>query len=194
MTITLSIKSKLDNYGVNLPTDGRTRAYANRRLPGMSLHDLPSRIPPRPPHLYPSRPTSSPPSLLPPSLSFSHATPPPASHPHPPPRLPSSLLLSSPSHLLVSPARPAPLTHIVLPSSPPTLLLPIFPLPPIALPPFLLSLIVSTPSFSAYVLLSRVRSSSTWAFNVCLCVCSCCLFLDPETRSARYRHAWSNFV
>ena len=29
MTITRSIKSKLDNYGVNLPTDRRTRAYAN---------------------------------------------------------------------------------------------------------------------------------------------------------------------
>ena len=29
MAITRSIKSKLDNYGVNLPTDGRTRAYAN---------------------------------------------------------------------------------------------------------------------------------------------------------------------
>ena len=29
MSITRSIKSKLDNYGVNLPTDRRTRAYAN---------------------------------------------------------------------------------------------------------------------------------------------------------------------
>ena len=29
MAITRSIKSKLDNYGVNLPVDKRTRAYAN---------------------------------------------------------------------------------------------------------------------------------------------------------------------
>jgi len=60
------------------------------------------------------------------------------------------------------------LTHIVFPPLPPTLLLPIFPLPPIALPPFFLSLILSTPSFSKYVLLARVRSSSTWGF---MCVC-----------------------
>ena len=74
-------------------------------------------------------------------------------------------------------ARPVPLLLIILPLSPPTVLLPIFPLPPITLPPFLLSLILSTPSFSAYVLLVRVRSSSTWAFNVCLCVCSSGFFL-----------------
>ena len=29
MAITRSIKSKLDNYRVNLPTDRRTRAYSN---------------------------------------------------------------------------------------------------------------------------------------------------------------------
>jgi len=46
-------------------------------------------------------------------------------------------------------------------------------LPPIALPAFLLSLILSTPSFSAYVLLARVRSSWTWTSNVCLL----CMFL-----------------
>jgi len=69
--------------------------------------------------------------------------------------------------------------HIILPPFPTTLLLPTFPLPPITLPPFLLSLILYTPSFSAYVLLARVRSSSTWVFNVCLCVCSSSPFLDP---------------
>ena len=40
MTITRSIKSKLDNYGVNLPTDRRTRAYANilRKIIGLMKH------------------------------------------------------------------------------------------------------------------------------------------------------------
>ena len=35
------------------------------------------------------------------------------------------------------------------------------------------------PTFSAYVLLARVQSSSTWAFNVCLRVCSSSPFPDP---------------
>ena len=69
--------------------------------------------------------------------------------------------------------------HKVLLPFPPTLLLPIFPFPPITLPAFLLALILSTSSFSAYVLLTRVRYSSTRAFNVCLCVCSSSPFLDP---------------
>jgi len=40
MTITRSIKSKLDNYGVNLPTDRRTRAYTNilRKIIGLTNH------------------------------------------------------------------------------------------------------------------------------------------------------------
>ena len=52
---------------------------------------------------------------------------------------------------------------------------------PIALPPFLLSLLLSTPSFSVYVSIDPVRSSLTWAFTVCLCVCSSSesLFLGP---------------
>ena len=29
MTITRGIKAKLDKYGLNLPTDRRTRAYSN---------------------------------------------------------------------------------------------------------------------------------------------------------------------
>ena len=118
-------------------------------------------------------PLVPPPPLLPffPPLSLLRMLPSPLLRaPTLPPQLPSSPPLSSPSHLLLSHARPAPLPHIIFPPFPPTLLLPIFPLPPIALPPFLLSLILSTPFFSAYVLLARVRSSSTWAFNVCLCV------------------------
>ena len=113
-------------------------------------------------------------------LKYFYMLPPPLLRaPTLPPQLPFSPPLSSPSHLLLSPARPAPLPHIILPPFPPTLFLPILPLPPIALPAFLLSLILSTPSFSAYVLLARVRSSSTWAFNVCLCVCFSSPFLDP---------------
>ena len=42
----------------------------------------------------------------------------------------------------------------------------------ISLLPFLLSLLLSTPSFSASVYQDIVRSSSTWPCTVCLCVCS----------------------
>ena len=40
-------------------------------------------------------------------------------------------------------------------------------------------LLFSTPSFSAYVSQDPVRSSSTWACTVCLCVCSSSPFLGP---------------
>jgi len=50
--------------------------------------------------------------------------------------------------------------------------------------PFLLSLLLSTPFFSAYVSLDPVRSSSTWAFTGCLRVCSSSPFLGPWGASA----------
>jgi len=146
-------------------------------FPGCLFMTLP-RLPPLPPHLYP---LSS--HLLPffPPLSLLRMLPLPFLRaPTLPPQFPSSPPLSFPSPLLLSHAHPAPLPRIVLPPFPPTLLLLIFPLPPITLPPpFLLSLILSTPSFSAYVLLTRVRSSSIWAFTVRLCVCCSSPFLGP---------------
>jgi len=59
-------------------------------------------------------------------------------------------------------------THIV--SRTPSSLLNILFL--VTLPPFLLSLLLFTPSFSAHVSRDPARSSSTWAFTLCLCVCS----------------------
>jgi len=57
---------------------------------------------------------------------------------------------------------------LIHPPFPPNLLLPIFPLPFITLPPFLFFLLLSTPSFSAYVNRDPVRSSS---HGPALCVC-----------------------
>jgi len=92
----------------------------------------------------------------------------------------TNLLAPSESYLV-----PLPHHNNILPVSPPGHpLLYIFTLPPIAL--FLLSLLLSTPCFVAYV--SRdsdpVRSCSTWAFTVCLCVCSSSPFLGPWGASA----------
>jgi len=84
---------------------------------------------------------------------------PPASRPHPPPSAPilPSTFLPLPPPSLPYPSRPSPSYC------------------PPAFPPHSASLHIP----SAYVLLARVRSSSIWAFNVCLCVCSSSPFLDP---------------
>ena len=80
-----------------------------------------------------------------------------------PPQFPSSPL--RPSLLPPAHTRPVPLPLIILTLFPPTVLLPIS---LFTLPPFLLSLPPSTPSFSAYVYPDPVRSSSIWVFNVCM--------------------------
>ena len=101
--------------------------------------------------------------------------------------LPFAPLLPYISPPLLTPPSPSRLVHlpcIVLPPFPPTPFLSIIPLLFIAHPPFLLFLLLSTPSFSAYVSLDPVQSSSTWAFTVCLCVCSSSPFLGPGGVSA----------
>jgi len=52
-------------------------------------------------------------------------------------------------------------------------------------PPNIPSLLaLSIPSLSAFVILDPVRFSPTWAFTVCLSVCSSSPFLDPWRASA----------
>ena len=113
---------------------------------GCLFNTLPTHFP-LPPHMFPPHLIPSPPSLLPTTLSSSHVPFPPAPRPHPPPSfqvIPStSLPLPPPS----CPCTSSPFSSY----GPLTVLLPIFPLPPITLPPFLLSSPPSTPSFSAYV-------------------------------------------
>jgi len=86
----------------------------------------------------------------------------PASRPHPPPSvyILHSTFLTPPPPFCLCTSSPSSSFHP--PAFPPTVLLPIqfFSLPPIALPPFLLSLPPSTPSFSAKVNRDPVRSSS----------------------------------
>jgi len=143
------IHARVSDYGSAVEKEKEQRAVHSRcrRLPGMSLHDSPL------PSLS-SLTFVSPSYHLHPFFPFSNPSPfslPLLRAPTLPPHLPSSPPPSSPSQLLPAQARHVPLPLFILPPFPPTLLPPIFPLPPITLSPFLLSLPPSTPSCSAYV-------------------------------------------
>ena len=144
-------------------------------------------LPPLPSYTFSPRPSSTSPSLLPTSLPSSHVPSFPVSRPHPPPSTPFLPSTLPPPQLLPFPSCRVPLPHIILPPSPLNPVLSIFPLPPIALPLFLLARVsfhslCIRESGSCLILLDL----GLHCVSVCLCVClhcvSVCMFLSSLPR------------